>query len=626
MLETMRNASKGWVAGIMIILLAGSFAIWGVQDMLNMTTRPTLAKVGHEEVTTDEMQREFTRYLRQMTQRTGAEIPSQQAKQIGLDREALDQLITKKAMYQKAQELGFNITTGQVIDGLKTIRGLSDGDGNLNMGALQQLLQQNQMTETELLETVRGDILREQLVRTLVQGIQLPDGLDAALNRFRIERRIAEYVLIDPSRAGEIKDADDATLKKFYDEHAKERYGIPELRAVTVVMARPSDVEAQVQVTEDDIKKRYDARRRTYETPEKRTLEQIKFKSEAAARAGKVKLDSGTSFEDVAKAEGLKPEDFKLGDVSKGAPGTPVEAFATELDKATDPVKGPFGWVILRATSITPGSLKTLDDVREDIRKELLTERSKEKLFDLTNEFEDTRGGGATLEEAGAKHKLPVTKIAAVDVRGNDADGRPVEGLPGGDFLPRVFLAEQGIDSELIEGADGNYAEFRVDKVTPAATKPFNEVKAQVLTDWRAEELEKRLTVMADALVKRGNSGESMQAMASSLGVAPLKTEPLPRYGQNAIFGQDTLKSLSEASVGKFFSGPVADGKSRIVARLAEIQYVAEENEAQQRATYSQRLREAFANDVVQEFANSARSDAGVSIDEARFKAFHEGE
>lgn len=626
MLETMRNASKGWVAGIMIIVLAGSFAVWGVQDMLNLTTRPTIATIGHEEVTQEEMQREFTRFLRQMAQQTGAEMPSQQAKQLGLDREALDQLVNKKAMYQKARDLGFNITTSQVIDGLKTIRGLSDGAGGLDPRALQQLMQQNQMTENELIETVRGDILREQLVRTLIQGIRLPVGLDMALNRFRQERRIADYVLVDPSRAGEIKDADDATLRKFYDAHAKERYAIPELRAVTVVTARPSDVESQLQVTEDDIKKRYAARRSTYETPEKRTLEQIKFKSEAAARAAKTKLDAGTSFDDVAKAEGLKPEDIKLGDVNKGAPGTPAEAFTTELDKATDPIKGPFGWVILRATSITPGTIKTLEEVQEDIRKELVAERSKDKLFDLTNEFEDTRGGGATLEEAAAKHKLPVTKVASVDVRGNDANGQTVDGLPGGDFLPRVFIAEQGVDSELLEGADGSYFEFRVDRVTPASTKPFDQVKAQVLADWRAEELEKRLVATADALVKRGNAGESIQAIASSLGVAPLKTDPLPRYGQNAIFGTETLQKLADTSIGKFVTGPVADGKSRIVARLSDIQYVTGENEALERETYSQRLREAFASDVLAQFSNSARADAGVTINEERFKAFHEGE
>jgi hypothetical protein len=100
----------------------------------------------------------------------------------------------------------------------------------------------------------------------------------------------------------------------------------------------------------------------------------------------------------------------------------------------------------------------------------------------------------------------------------------------------------------------------------------------------------------------------------------------LARYGQFAIFGPEALTALNEATKGKFITGPVSDGKSRVVARLADIQYIEGENEALERETYSQRLRESLADDVINQFADEARSHAGVSIDEARFKTFHEGE
>jgi peptidyl-prolyl cis-trans isomerase D len=380
-----------------------------------------------------------------------------------------------------------------------------------------------------------------------------------------------------------------------------------------------------VQVTEDEIKRVYDANKRTYETPEKRVLEQIKFKSEAAARDAKAKLAAGKTFEEVAKAEGFKPEDIKLGEVGKDNTTIPKVAFELPLNTASDPVRGPFGWVILRALSSTPGTLKTLAEVHDEIRDRIAAERSKDKLFELTSDFEDALGAGKTLEEAATAHKLVVTKVT-IDGRGNDAEGKTVDGLPGGEFLQRVFAAERATDSGLVEAGEGAYFEFRVDDVKPTAKKPFAEVRADVLADWRAQELDKRLQAIADDLVKKGNAGKSMAELAAPLGVAPLTSDPLPRYGDNRTFGAETVTAAHEAKVGAYFKGPVADGKSVVVGRLASIQYEAEAPNAPLRATYSSRLREVFANDFAEQLGTAVRNEVGVTVDEARFQTFHTGE
>ena len=626
MLETMRNASKGWLAGIMILLLVGSFGVWGVQDMLNMSSTPKIASVGGEDITPEQFQREFNRFLRQMERESQTKLSTTEAKAIGLDREALDRMLTRRALLKKAEALGLNISDEQIKDSLKAIPSLSDGKGGIDPTALSRILQSNEMSEAEFLDLVRGDMLREQLIRTVLAGVNMPPGLDAALNRFRLERRVAEYVLIDPARAGEIKDPDDAGLRKYYTEHAQGKYATPELRAITVVTARAADVASQVQVTDEEIKKAYDANKRFYQTPEKRTLEQIRFKSEAKAREAKEKLDGGQSFEAVAQAEGYKPDDIRLGEVSKTDTTIPAVAFELPVNAISEPTKGAFGWVILRALSVTPGTEKTFDDVKQEIKDRFVAERSKDKLFELTNEFEDTRGSGATLEEAAKKHGLKVVKFAALDQRGNDANGVPVEGQPGGDFLQRAFLAEGGLDSELNETPDGVYFEFRVDKVSPAASKPFDQIRAEVLADWRADELTARLKKIADDLVKRGNGGAGMDSIASSLGVAALRTEPMPRFGKSAIFSAPTVAAASEAKIGGFFSGPVTDGKSLVVGRLAEITYVPEPEDGTLRTAYSAQLRQTFASDYAQQFSITVRDEVGVTIDEKRFNAFHAGE
>jgi len=625
MLETLRNASKGWLAALLIFVLIGSFGfLWGVQDWMNFTPAARIATVGGEVVAPETFQQEFSRFLTRMSRETKVEMSTAEAKAKDLDRIALDEMLTRLATLNKAKALGLAVTNAQIVDILKA--NIPDGSGGVNRNALAQLLQQNQVSEQEFYELVRSDLLRSQLLRTITGGLTMPPGLETALHRFRQQRLTAEYVLIDPARAGEIKDPDEAKLKAYYDAHADKKYSTPEYRAVTFVTVRTEDVASRITITDDEIKTAYERAKSFFETPEKRRIEQIRFKSEAAAKAAKAKLDAGQSFEAVAKAEGYKPEDIKLGEVSKADTTIPAAAFALEVNKISDPVKGAFGWVILRVLSVTPGTVKTLDEVRTEIREQFVKERSKDLLVQLTIDVEDALGGGATLEEAAKKNSLQVKTVAAVDARGTDMAGVPIEGLPGGDFLAQVFATDAGVDSEFGETPEAVRFVFRVDKVTATTRKPLAQVRDEVLSNWRNEELATRLSKMADDLVKRGNGGQSMASIASSLGVAPLRTDPMSRYGKQAVFGSDTLEAAGDARIGEFFTGSVADGMSRVVGKLVEVSYEDEAPTDPLRAAYGTQLRQIFGEDLVEQFNRAVRAEVGVSIDEAAFAKFHAGE
>ena len=172
MLETLRNASKGWMAGILIFLLVASFGLWGVQDWLNLTTNPTIAKVGDVEITPDQFSREFNRFLQQMERQSGVQLGSAEAKKLNLDREALDRMLTRFAILEKARDVGLDIPQAQLVDIIRSIPGMSDGQGGINQNALQQLMTQAQLNnQAEFMVLVRGDVLRQQLGEALVQGV-----------------------------------------------------------------------------------------------------------------------------------------------------------------------------------------------------------------------------------------------------------------------------------------------------------------------------------------------------------------------------------------------------------------------------------------------------------------------
>ena len=58
----------------------------------------------------------------------------------------------------------------------------------------------------------------------------------------------------------------------------------------------------------------------------------------------------------------------------------------------------------------------------------------------MSTSLEDELAGGATLEAAAAALGVELRKTGLVDIEGKGLDGKPVEGLPGGEFLNTLFL------------------------------------------------------------------------------------------------------------------------------------------------------------------------------------------
>lgn len=64
---------------------------------------------------------------------------------------------------------------------------------------------------------------------------------------------------------------------------------------------------------------------------------------------------------------------------------------------------------------IVPGVTRTLDDVREEIRKNLLTQLVGNKMVDAVNAFTDARGNGDDLAAAAKKAGMRIGRAAAVN-------------------------------------------------------------------------------------------------------------------------------------------------------------------------------------------------------------------
>src|SRR5205823_14883325 len=99
MLRGMRQASANWlgriVMGVVLGLIAISFAIWGIGDIFRGFGRSTVAKVGSTEITIDQFRQIYNDRLQQLSRQVGRPITPDQARLPNYDQQLAGQLVAQ---------------------------------------------------------------------------------------------------------------------------------------------------------------------------------------------------------------------------------------------------------------------------------------------------------------------------------------------------------------------------------------------------------------------------------------------------------------------------------------------------------------------------------------------------
>lgn len=147
-------------------------------------------------------------------------------------------------------------------------------------------------------------------------------------------------------------------------------------------------VDEKSGVTDEVIRKHYDAHQASYTAEEQITASHILVKTEAEAREVLNDLKQGKDFAEVAKAKSTGPsgpDGGSLGTFGRGrmVPDFEEAAFALKVGELSEPVKTQFGYHIITVTDRVEAHVKPFDEVREDIRETLVSEYIDTLLNDL---------------------------------------------------------------------------------------------------------------------------------------------------------------------------------------------------------------------------------------------------
>jgi foldase protein PrsA len=147
-------------------------------------------------------------------------------------------------------------------------------------------------------------------------------------------------------------------------------------------------------VTESSIEAYYDRNREQFALPERRDVELILTRTEAQAEEAKQAVESGTSWAAAARR-------FSIDDASKAAGGRLAGVSEGQQDRAFDraafsarrgeivgPIRGQFGWYVLRVENITAPRQTPLSEARAQIRALLEQQGSQGRLAAFVRDFQ----------------------------------------------------------------------------------------------------------------------------------------------------------------------------------------------------------------------------------------------
>ena len=535
----------------------------------------TVAKIGDQTVSLAEVRQQ----LSEIERRNQVPKPLE-----GLyARQILNQLVYSKEIEYEAKRLGIKVTNEEIADRVKQYLPTAfNGDNPVGMDQYTQQVQQRfQMTVPVFENLVRQGLLEEKFRRLVTDGVSV--GPEELLEQYRYqnEKVRLNYAFIKPEDLESKIALDESAIRAAYEKN-KARYSVPEKRVVQYGLLDLGKLRQNVQISDDELKMKYQQDIQQYQVPNRVHAEHILFmtvgKPDAEVDEIKKKAEDvlkqakkGAKFEELAKKysedPGSKDKGGDLGWLVQGqtVPEFEKAAFSLAPGAISDLVKTQYGFHIIKVLEKETAHTKPFDEVKESIRGPLVNNKAEDEENKVADEI------AAAVRKS---NKTPLSDLAR-DYHLELAETRPItvtdpllELGNSSEVKEAIFRLREGEVSQPIRTDRGDVV-LSLKQILPAHQGTLEEVRDKVIADLKQEKSVELARTKADELSKRSKAGENFDAAAKALGLDPKSSDEISRAG--SIPGVASGKQVSAAfhmKVGEV-SAPDPIGPNWLVYRVA---------------------------------------------------------
>jgi peptidyl-prolyl cis-trans isomerase D len=456
----------------------------------------------------------------------------------------------------EAYALGQKIRIGKsLIDNqIATAPPLQGLDGKFDKAKYQQFLQQQGISDDEMHKQLGRSLAEAQLIAPLLPTstgkIRAPAEMATPYASMLLEKRSGTIAFIPTPSVTLPTPITETEVQNYYKANVA-RYSVPERRSVRYAVFTIADLKARSTPTEAEIAKAYQDQSARFQATENRTLHQVVLLDQKSADALAAKVRGGTAIEAAARAAGL--EAAAITDVTKTAyttqtsPDLANQVFAATSGATIGPVKTSLGWTVAHLDSVKAVPAKSLDQARPDLVKELTDKKMTVVATSIRAQFDDDIGNNKTIEEIAKDLKVTLQTAPPLTAQGVDTDAKtPVKPDPAmAPYYQLAFTTEASDDAQMIPvNKEGDFALAKLNRIIPAAPRPYATVADQVKKDLT---IERQLGVsrnVARAIVDKVNKGMPLAQAISQSGVKLPGTKPIPDTARAVLFARDPNKPV----------------------------------------------------------------------------------
>ena len=627
MLEAIRERGQGLFAKIILGLITIPFALWGVESYLQFGGEVVVAKVGDDKVTREEFIDALKERQDRIRQAMGVDAgDSPEVRQM-----VVDELIARKVLLGHAREEGL-IATDEVLAAVIAQEPEFQEGGRFSQKKYELALRRLNLSPQAFEQRLRQDVVFQQMSAGVGGSLILPGSVvDRVIRIGEQKREVARFEMNAEELLAQVK-VEPQAVRAYYDSHLQE-FAIPEMARFEYVVLSGDVLAQKVEVSEEEIRKAYAENAARYGSAEERKAGHILIAVAEDAPAAEVAAaqkqaeqllaqvqKQPDSFAALAKKSsqdpGSAPAGGDLGFFARGVMAKPFEeaVFAMKAGEIRGPVRSPFGFHVIRLAEVRAGKSKSLEEVREELLRELKKQKSARKFAESAEAF------GNTVYEQGDSLQ-PAAKAFGLTVQqtGGWIQRAPVQGAPFNHekLLKAAFsddVLRQKRNSEAVEVAPNTLVSVRLIEHKPAANRPFDEVSAgltqKLLRDKAIEELTRR----GEAMLAELRQGKVLPAVKWSESVEISRQQPkgLDAQGLERVFKAGTGKLPAHAG------GKTAKGFT--LYRISRVS-TPENIDAAARKTYGEQIRQAMQQEVMAAYLESLKRKTKTEIIRAQLEA-----
>jgi peptidyl-prolyl cis-trans isomerase D len=609
------------ILGGVLLIICGSMVITLVPGGLGSAfgfggpPRGVVARVAGEDVTTLQVQREARQMLRQQMPKAGAQaamlLPFFASR-------AADNLINRQVLLVEAERLGLRANDEELRDELQHGRYAQAffPEGKfIGQDEYEARLRQADISVPEFEQEVKSEILFDKLRNLVTASAAVTDAEVRKEFEHRNTKVKFDYAVLSKNDLLKSIHPTDAELKAFYERNkATYNNSIPEKRKLRYVVLETAKVEAQTNVTHDDLQAYYDQHRDEYRVPEQVNVRHILIKTPLPGPDGKVdakgaeearkkaedvlkKIKSGGNFAELAKKYSEDPGSAKDGGslswIGKGRTVPEFEKAAFSLPKGgtSDLVQSSYGFHIIHVDDKQDAHLKTLDEVKDQIQSTIKQQKAA-RAADSQASALLTQARTAGLDKAAAARGLQVISTDFV----SRSDSLPGIGSSP-EFMNAAFEQREKSPPDQLQLPQGVVV-YEVTATKPPATPTFEEIRSRVETEFKNERVAALLSQKTKELSDRAKAEHDLKKAAKELGATVKTTDFVLPDGQVPDLGNlsgpaAVVFSMKPGEI----SGPIENGNTGAVLSLLEKQ----EPSAQDFAAKKDQIRDSLLQSKQQE-------------------------